>query len=172
MRRDLQSQGRGLMWAAVLALLAVSGQAAEQKPPSAAKQAQQKLYMDYLEAEGYRPSIDEDGDVAFKREGRSYFIGVTEADNEFFRVCLPNIWTIESEDERKQVVAAADFATGDTKVAKVFTVSGYKNVWVCTELFVARPEDFKGVFGRAMSALAHAREAFVDKMNEKPDREA
>lgn len=172
MRRDHPSRVAGLMRAAMLCLLAASVQAAEQPSPSPARLAQQMLYMNFLAAEGYRPSIDEDGDVAFKREGRNYFIGVDEEDSEFFRVCLPNIWAIESEPERRRVIAAADYASGETKVAKVFTVSSYKDVWVCSELFVPQPEDFKSVFERAMNAVAHARERFIAKMNEKPPREA
>jgi hypothetical protein len=155
------------LWGMALVLLSTCGPAAaEEKRPQPTKAQLQQLYVAYLSAEGYRPEVDDDGDVSFKSEGRSYFIGVDDKDSSFFRVCLPNIWTIESTEERAKVLAAADFATGDTKVSKIFTVSSYKNVWACTELFVARPEDFKGVFNRGMSALQHAREAFVNKMNE------
>jgi len=35
------------------------------------KESLQQMYMDYLVEEGFRPEIDGDGDVHFKKEGRS-----------------------------------------------------------------------------------------------------
>lgn len=124
----------------------------------------QKLYVDYLSAEGYRPEVDDDGDVVFKREGLTYFINVAEDDQEFFSVVLPNIWPIESETERAMVLAAADRANGKAKVSKVFTMDD--DVWVATELFVARPGDFTGVFQRALSAIDTATDIFTGNMQE------
>ena len=124
----------------------------------------QKLYVDYLSAEGYRPEVDEDGDVVFKREGMTYFINVAEDDQEFFSVVLPNIWPIESEEERAMVLAAADRANGKAKVSKVFSMDD--DVWVATELFVARPGDFTGVFQRALSAIDTATDIFTENMQE------
>jgi hypothetical protein len=124
----------------------------------------QRLYTEYLAEEGYKPEVDSDGDVRFKREGRLYFIEVSEDDPEFFHVVLANIWSIESEKERLQVLAAADYSNAKSKVSKVHTVRD--NVWVSIELFVASPEDFKGVFKRIMSAFDNGVANFVNKMRE------
>ncbi|HEX2494595.1 MAG TPA: hypothetical protein VHK24_12530 [Steroidobacter sp.] len=139
-----------------------TAQAEDAKKPS--KEEFQKLYSQYLTEEGYRPEIDEDGDVRFKREGRTYFIYTTEQDAQYFSVVLPNIWAIESEEERSQVLAAADAANAKAKVAKVFTVDD--DVWVSIELFVARPEDFKGVFDLAMHGLEYGATEFVGSMRD------
>ena len=124
----------------------------------------QRLYQTYLADEGYRPSIDADGDVRFKREGNNYFIAVSDDDPEFFTVVLPNIWPIDDDAERTRVLAAADASNAKSKVSKVYTVKD--DVWVSVELFVKRPEDFKGVFERAMSALDNGTDNFVSKMRE------
>jgi hypothetical protein len=124
----------------------------------------QRLYSDFLTEEGYKPYLDKDGDVQFKREGRTYFIAVAESDSQFFRVVLANFWEIESEKERAQVIAAADASNGKSKVAKIFTVKD--NVWACVELFLRKPEDFKGVFTRMMSAIDYGVAIFVAKMRE------
>jgi hypothetical protein len=110
--------------------------------------------------------VDEDGDVKFKREGYTLYIGVDPSDAGFFRVFLPNIWEIESEEELGMVRVAIDHANRDTKVTKVYLTSDIKDVWVSTELFVARPEDFKAVFSRAVKAIDHARDEFVGKMKD------
>ncbi|MBM4311584.1 MAG: hypothetical protein FJ119_11665 [Deltaproteobacteria bacterium] len=146
----------------LLAASDVTAQEASIQTPS--KAALQRLYTNYLTEEGYKPEVDDDGDVRFKREGRLYFIAVSDKDPEFFRVVLANIWPIESEKERVQVLVAADESNAKSKVSKVFTVRD--NVWVNIELFLARPEDFKGVFKRAMSALDTGVENFAKKMRE------
>lgn len=135
----------------------------ETKGVVTAKQLQ-KLYSEYLSTEGYRPKVDGDGDVQFKREGRTYFIDVTARDPEFFRVVLANVWSIENEAERSKVLVAADYSNAKSKVSKVATVGD--NVWVSTEVFVASPEDFTGIFKRLMSALDHGVTKFALKMRE------
>lgn len=124
----------------------------------------QRLYKDFLTEEGYKPELDSDGDVRFKREGKTYVIIIDAKDPEFFRLVLPNIWEIESEAERVQVLVAADASNAKSKVSKVCTMGD--NVWVSIELFVGQPEDFKKVFTRALGALDNGVINFVVKMKE------
>ncbi|KOO23014.1 secreted protein [Chrysochromulina tobinii] len=111
-----------------------------------------KLYVDFLTEEGYKPTVDSDGDVMFKKEGLLYYIFPERNDPQHFRIVLPNIWKIEDETERLQVLTACDFANSKTKVVKIFTTVK-KNVWVSAELFVNKPEDFKPLFDRCISAI-------------------
>ncbi|MBW1882076.1 MAG: hypothetical protein JRJ58_01000 [Deltaproteobacteria bacterium] len=154
---------------AVTLILVLSTGAAGAKDQAAGaqnKEQLQRLYVEYLSAEGYRPSIDGDGDVKFKREGRTYFIIVSEKDPEFFRLVLANIWEIENDVERSRVLQAADHSNAASKVSKVYIVKD--NVWVCVELFVAAPEDFRGVFQRSMSAMETGVSNYVERMREFP----
>ena len=48
----------------------------------------QDMYVSFLLEEGYRPEVDQDGDVVFKREGRTYFIAVNAEDPGFFQLVL------------------------------------------------------------------------------------
>jgi hypothetical protein len=128
------------------------------------KKTIQKMYMDFLAEEGYRPEIDADGDVQFKSEGKTYFMSVNDDDPTFFRLVLANIWPIESEVERTQVFIAVDHSNAQTKVAKAFLVKD--DVWVGIELFLPEATDFKDVFDRSMSALGSGVDFFVGKMQE------
>lgn len=130
------------------------------------KREKAQLYMDYLTAEGYRPSIDQDGDVVFKSEGRTYYIEVDEKDEEYFRLVFPNFWNIESEEELARAFYAANHATMATKVAKVYVRSDGKDTIAAIEMFVSPPENFKLVFNRAMSALRTGVNDFVATMRE------
>lgn len=120
------------------------------------------MYVRFLQSEGYHPELDKDGDVVFKSEGKVYLIIADEKDPNYFRLIFPNFWSIDSEAERQKVLVAADYATGRTKVAKVHTVQN--NVWASTEMFFGKPEQFKEVFSRAMSALQASVANFVEKM--------
>ncbi|MEO8589186.1 MAG: hypothetical protein ABI432_07455 [Flavobacteriales bacterium] len=133
------------------------------------KKALQKMYMDYLDGEGYKPEIDSDGDVQFKAEGKTYFINVLEDDPTYFRVVLANIWPIESEEERQQVLVAVDYSNAKAKVTKSYMVKD--NVWVGIELFLPKAEDFEAVFARSMSALSNGTTHFVTRMREQQKKE-
>lgn len=123
-----------------------------------------RMYVDYLRNEGYAPEIDSDGDVKFKKEGKFYFILISDKDPEFFRLVFPGFWSIESESERARVEKAAQHATDKTKVAKVLPVKD--NTWALIEMFCSPPESFKPVFERSMNALQTAVATFAEKMRE------
>lgn len=122
----------------------------------------QNMYMEFLTEEGYLPEIDDDGDIRFKYEGRTYFIIVNETDQTFFQILLPNIYSIENEEKRAEVLAAADHANALSKVAKVHTVGD--NTYVSVELLVATPEDFKKLFKRSMSLMTNGMNNFANKI--------
>lgn len=124
----------------------------------------QKMYMDYLTFEGYRPEIDSDGDILFRIDGLTCYIAIDEKDPQFFRIFSPSVWDFDNEDERKKVMSACDYVTGMTKVAKIFTVK--KRVCISVELFVSSPENFKPVFYRSVGVLQNAKRKFVEKIKE------
>ena len=109
------------------------------------------MYSNYLRSEGYAPKIDDDGDVIFKYEGRTYLIMPDERDQQFFRLIFPNFWSIESEAERQKVLAAAGHATGLTKVGKVYIMRD--STWASVEIFLASPDHFSAVFTRSLFDL-------------------
>lgn len=123
-----------------------------------------QLMMDWLTREGYRPNIDKDGDIVFKREGKTFLILFEEADELFMRLVFPNFWSIDTETERLQIAQASTLATANTKVAKVFPVGD--NVWASIELFCANIGQFQAVFERSLSALAASVDRFIREMRQ------
>jgi hypothetical protein len=102
------------------------------------------------------------GSIGFDYNDRHYFIIIPEDDQEFFRFVLPNIWPIESESERMDVIRAADFVTRSMKVAKAYTTSD--NVWITVELFLPSPYAAQDVFTRSINAIEDRVEKFVEEM--------
>ncbi len=150
--------------AVVVVALASFGTANAQISNPTTRAEYQQFYVDYLTGEGYRPEVDSDGDVSFKREGLTYYIIVTESDAEFFEMALPNIHSVESESDRVECYVAADYSNAKSKVSKVYMVGD--DVWVTVELFIASPSDFKSIFQRSVSALLNGANNFIEKMGE------
>lgn len=121
-----------------------------------------RLMLDWLTNEGYRPNLDKDGDLIFKRESKTYLVMFENADEQFMRLVFPNFWSIDSEAERMQIANACTVATGNTKVAKVFPVGD--NVWASIELFCSGVGQFQSVFERSLAALGAAVDRFVREM--------
>jgi hypothetical protein len=126
--------------------------------------ALQKAHLSFLEKQDIEGWVDEDGDIQFTYNDRTFFIEVDESDTEFFRLVLANIWPIESEIERLQVLEAVDYANAQIKVAKAFMVRD--NVWISVEVFVEDPGDYEAFFDRSLSVIELGVERFVEKMRE------
>ena len=149
---------------AILISLTVSLGTTAEAQDSISQATLQKMYVDYLVEEGYKPAIDADGDIVFKSESMTYFIAVRQDDPEYFSIMLPNFWEIESQQEHLQVLIAADSANATSKVAKIYTLKN--NTWAAVEIFVGKPEDFKVIFPRSLKAIKEVVENFVVKMRE------
>lgn len=121
------------------------------------------ILQDFLVEEGYRPVVDDDGDLRFKFEGSTYFV-ILDDDPTYFRLAFANFWSIDSEVERTAVMKAAIHATRMTKVAKVFPTDN--NVWATIELFASPPAAVHPVFARSIAALQAAVHQFQMSMSE------
>lgn len=126
------------------------------------KEQLQAIYMRHLSQEGYVPSIDKDGDVQFKSEGRTYFIPVKETDPGFFAVYLINIYEVTPEN-KLQVLEACNKITATTKVSKVQIIEDQR-VWITCETYVSHPEEGMKIFSRCLSSISTAYASFRDEM--------
>lgn len=128
----------------------------------------QAMYLDYVKAQGYEASVDSEGDIQIKDGRFTYFILVNENDPTFFGLYLPNVYSINTEtsdiEYLLKVIDIVQSLTLDIKGMKV--VIAQDNVWLAVEMFVEKPSDFKGVFGRVMSVMEYTRERFKEELEE------
>ena len=90
------------------------------------------LVKEYLSTEGYRFDVDGDGDIHFKFEGINLFFTVDKNDQHFFRLIMPNIYTLENN--RVKVLEACNTITRQYKVLKAYLVED--RLWLSIEMFV------------------------------------
>lgn len=120
-----------------------------------------ELYFEYLAEEGFRPKIDE-GDIVFKKEGRTYVLFVDDNDEHLFRLGALFLRRIESEDERIQALQVASDVTGLFKVTKVYVANDH--VHATAELLFSNPEDFKPLFYRVLGLIDAGTDKFAEGM--------
>ncbi|WP_024972817.1 T3SS (YopN, CesT) and YbjN peptide-binding chaperone 1 [Ralstonia pickettii] len=118
--------------------------------------------LDYLRAEGYPAERDDDGDIRFKREGMTYALCFDKDDPGFAKLILPNVWSIDSEPELQQVLAALDQVNRRIKLVKVHTQAGA--VWFTVELLFDEQATWERHLSRSVRAIARAVMMFGDAM--------
>jgi hypothetical protein len=125
-------------------------------------------YLEFLQGEGFRPEVDEAGDISFKCEGRVYYLMVDEDDPAYFRLLFPNFWSIDSEAEHQRAVLAAAEVTAEIKVAKVYVMNA--DTQAAAEMFLAAPAQLAPVFDRALRALQGAVRRYCEIMQDRRPR--
>ena len=130
------------------------------------KEGLQQMYISYLMEQGYQASVDSDGDIKFKAEGRTFFIIVYDDDLQFFSVLFPNFWEIESLAEKEKVFEVANYLNRSIKVVKTYINPREDNVSIGVEIFLNKPEDFKVNFNRIVDLLMSTVREFRDRMSE------
>jgi hypothetical protein len=129
--------------------------------PEWTKENLQTMYMEHLRAEGYLPSIDEDGDIMFKVSGNNYYIIIDENDLQFFQIYRGlSLGSIETD----AAINAANYSNRHSKVAKVWISSDGRSVSINTELLLDDPQDFVPVFTRALSVIRNAERNFFSQI--------
>ena len=124
-----------------------------------------ELYLAQLTDEGYRPKLDDDGDIIFKAEGKPYYLQISADDLQFVRLAAYGVWTIESPAELEVAYRVTSAISARFKAAKAF-VAEDENVHVTLEVLVPSPEAFGGLFPRLLSILQSAARELGDDMRQ------
>jgi hypothetical protein len=111
-------------------------------------------WQEYLVAEGYRPEVDEDGDIRFRHEGRTIYLILDASDPCYLRVSMPGVWECEGPEQERRGLEAVNAVNRDLKVVKCVLVDG--TVWASAELFADPPDAIRAVFRRCLDAIGSA----------------
>lgn len=118
------------------------------------------LVKQYLEQEGYRYDIDDDGDIHFKYQGVNLFYTDGGQDSLFFRIIMPNLY--EVENNRLKVLEACNTITRDVKVLKAFIVNDA--LWLSIEMFIDSTPEFNDFFPRCLDILYEGRRRIASEI--------
>jgi hypothetical protein len=133
-----------------------------------------KLMLDYLAEEGYRPHETPFG-IAFKKEGINYLYFKDEDDEQYFRLMMPAIFEV-TEDNEETIMRVMNDVNGNIKVVKLYTMemedeNGKKDtsVWVAFEILADTTPELGDIVPRAINLLQGGRIAFLAKLEEIAD---
>ena len=134
-----------------------------------------KLMMDYLAEEGFRPHETPFG-IAFKIEGTNYLYFKDEDDEQYFRLMMPAIFVV-TEDNEDMIMRAMNDVNGNIKVVKLYTMDmeddkGKKetSVWVAFEILADTTPELGDIVPRAIGLLKGGRVAFLSRLEEMADK--
>lgn len=130
------------------------------------RQELQNMYMSYLRGEGYTPSIDSDGDVAFESDDLDFYIIVNDSDPEYFNLLFPGFYSIDTQEERQRAADAISVVNRTKKVAKIYMNTSETTVSAAAEVFVREPADFKVTFTRMFRNVLSAAYDFIDAVED------
>jgi len=151
-------------------LLAVSapgaGTGQETKRPAMSKPKRAALVRDFLAEKGYKPTIDNDGDVRFQYQGLNLYVGIDDDDDEYYQVVVPNFWSLDTAAEKLRAPSANTEVTRRVKAVKVWTVRG--DTWCAVEAFYASAHDFLAVLERSIRTCYGGVMEFAKAIGKKP----
>lgn len=118
-----------------------------------------ELVIRTLEKMGYKPDVDDDGDVVFRYQMKTICVLVGDEDEYYASVMLPHFYEIE-EGEEMLVMAVCNKMTRDLKLVKVFIDLTLKNVCADCEFFFTNEEALEQNLEHSLKLLSVIRSVF------------
>ena len=116
--------------------------------------------MDFLKAEGYVPSIDDDGDINFKKEGDLYYVLLDEKETSpFYLTFTLGRKMPEDYDMNKAKILAFEIEEFKGIKMKLFKTG----IQTRTEMFFQNINHFNDVFKRSSEIMLWAMNEFCEK---------
>ena len=109
------------------------------------------FYVNLLAGEGYRPQVDNDKNVTFKREGKVFILAIDEDDPMLFQLLYPIRNDLKDKWQQKLALAAANEVTATIKVLKVTVIED--TIFASIQMFVSPLEALAPVFERCVTTI-------------------
>ena len=129
---------------------------------------QAREVLAWLDAEGYRPTIDPDGDLRIVMFGRRYLITQRADDSTHYILAAQCIHRFDEDGQEQALKIALEVSMG-TKAVKCMVPDAF--VSVIAEGRYAEPADFIAVFDQLLSALDYGVRAYREALQEHAARQ-
>ena len=123
------------------------------------------MAIQVLKELGYKPIIDNDGDVFFRVQLKGFYILGTRNDNDLISVHFPQFWDIE-EGEDVKYLAACNKLTRELKLVKIFIDDSLKSVSASCEFYCTDMESMRNNIEHSIKILCIIRSIFRRTLNE------
>lgn len=124
-----------------------------------------EMIMAAIEANGYKPQIDNDGDVYVHYQLKTIYFIAGSDDDQYVVALLPQFAEVK-EGEEVQTLAVCNKETREYKLAKIFIDQTCKNVSASCEFFYTDSESLKVYVWHSLNILGMVRSTFAKMMAE------
>lgn len=119
-----------------------------------------ELAKNWLNSQGFKCNLDEDGDAFFKYEGANLYVSVDKNDPLFLRIIMPGIYEIDND--RAKVLEAVNKVNTERKAIKALLVGD--RVHLAIEMFIDSTPEIDDFFERCCDILIAGRRVFAEAM--------
>lgn len=122
-----------------------------------------------LEVMGYKPMIDDDGDIVLRYQMKTiYVLGTQQEDTEYLVVMLPQFYEMHDGEEIK-TLTVCNKLTRDVTLAKVFIDKTLKDVTACCEFYYCDEDCLEAQLKHSFEIIGQIRSIFYKTMGEMND---
>lgn len=118
-----------------------------------------ELILQTLEKMGYKPDVDNDGDIMLRFQMKSIFVLTGNEDEKYVSVMLSQFHEIV-DGEETLVLAVCNKMTRELKVMKVYIDQTFKNVTATCEFFYTDEESLEECLAQSLKLLSIVRSVF------------
>lgn len=124
-----------------------------------------EMILSILEEKGYKPEIDNDGDVFIRYQMKTVFVIVGSADDNYVAVLLPQFHEI-AEGEESIVLATCNMMTRELKLVKVYIDQSFQNVSASCEFYYSDEKSLEERINHSLELLGVIRSEFRKNKSE------
>lgn len=118
-----------------------------------------ELILQTLEKMGYKPMIDNDGDIMLYYQMKSVFVLAGNEEEKYVCVMLPQFYEIK-DGEEILVLTICNKITRELKLAKVYIDQTFKNVTATCEFFYTNEETLQDCLTHSLELIGVVRSVF------------
>lgn len=119
--------------------------------------------IDFLAEEGFRPKLDEDGDVYFRFEGHTYVLMTGSDEPAVLILVLPSFWPLDDAAERGRALEAAMYAQRHVRIGRVTVFED--TVSASVNAYLPDADSFRAVLLSSLEGLKYLSLKFREHMH-------
>ena len=123
-----------------------------------------EMVVSVLQSLGFKPQIDDDGDIFVRYQMKTFYVmGANSDDEDYLVVVFPQMYEV-NEGEETKVLAVCNKITREIKLTKVYIDQTLKNVSASCEFYYNGEESLKTCLDKAIEILGMVRLTFIKTM--------
>lgn len=119
-----------------------------------------EMIMEAIESLGYKPYIDDDGDIYMRYQMKSIYFMTGQDEEQYISVILPQFHEV-NEGEETLALAVCNKLSREVKMCKVYIDHTLNNVTASCEFFYTNMESLKNSVNHAMKILGLVRITYI-----------